>query len=423
MSHPSTVDPPTGAYDAFAARLVESGIITDPWVDGLPRFREAPLILDGPTGAALARIGREVAALYEEAVSLCHDSPELLDEFFQLSPAQKAMFLAGGPAWHGIARADVFRVTDGWAVAELNCDTPTGEPEAVVLGELAQRANPDLVDPNVDLERHFTAMVEQVTRTLTGAPPATVGLVYPTEFSEDLSLVRLYKRWFDRAGWKTVLGSPYNLARDPQSGRATLFGQPVDVVVRHYKTDWWGERGSAWLDDEILDAEPLAGPLEALLSAALDGKTAIVNPFGAVLPQNKRTMAFFWEHIHRFGVHAQEVIRELIPVTSRLEALHPEMLFAQRVDWVLKSDYGAEGDEVVLGRLTSEEEWRRAIALARPGRWVAQRYFDAERDRSGAVTNLGVFVVAGESAGLYARVHEGATDVYAASTPVLLAVS
>ena len=33
-------------YDAFAARIVETGLITDPWVDGAPRFREEPLPYD-----------------------------------------------------------------------------------------------------------------------------------------------------------------------------------------------------------------------------------------------------------------------------------------------------------------------------------------------------------------------------------------
>ncbi len=238
MTEPSTPSGAERAYAAFAESLVATGILTDPWVDGTPRFRAQPVVLDGATTAALARIGREVTALYQEAVALCQDDPDLLDDFYRLSPAQKAMFLANGPTWHGIARADVFRVSDGWAVAELNCDTPTGEPEAVVLGELAREAHPDLVDPNVDLERHVTAMLDHVTRTLTGGPPSTIGLVYPTEFSEDLSLVRLYKRWFERAGWRTVLGSPYNLGRCPKSGRATLFGEPVEAVVHHYKTDW-----------------------------------------------------------------------------------------------------------------------------------------------------------------------------------------
>ena len=48
-----------------------------------------------------------------------------------------------------------------------------------------------------------------------------------------------------------------------------------------------------------------------------------------------------------------------------------------------------------------------------------QRYFRAKEDASGSAVNYGVFVVAGEAAGLYARVQAGATDDRALSAPVL----
>ncbi len=135
-------------------------------------------------------------------------------------------------------------------------------------------------------------------------------------------------------------------------------------MLRHYKTDWWGERQSAWDDEELLDPKPLEEPLEAVLAAMLDARVAVVNPFGAVVPQNKRAMALMWEQIHRFSRRAQDTIRAHVPVTKRLEAFHKEQLAAQKDDWVLKSDYGAEGDEVVIGKLVTPEVWQR-VAGAR----------------------------------------------------------
>ncbi len=121
------------------------------------------------------------------------------------------------------------------------------------------------------------------------------------------------------------------------------------------------------------------------------------------------------------GVYwAQGLIEELVPVTMRLEAAHPEMLRSRRADWVLKSDYGAEGDEVVIGAHVTDEVWSESLAHARRGRWVAQRWFEAERDAQGRTTNMGVFLVAGEPAGLYARRGLPGTDATALSTPVLL---
>ncbi|WP_437986768.1 glutathionylspermidine synthase family protein [Sorangium sp. So ce117] len=407
------------AYDAFAAKIVDTGLITDPWFDGAPRFREEPVFVTAAEQRALYRAAEEVAAVYNELCLIVADEPSLLDDFFCLTPCQKAMWLSSQPLWHGIARADVFLTDEGPAIAELNCDTPTGEAEAVVLSALAAPDHPGARDPNGELGARFCAMVDEVARALLGeAATRRLGFVYPTEFTEDLSVIRLYQRWLTERGYSVLLGSPYNLGHDDRG--LSLFDVPFSVLLRHYKTDWWGERSSVWIDEQIPDAEPLAGPLGAVLSAAADGRAAILNPLGAVLPQNKRSMAFMWEHLHRFSPHAQSVIQRHVPVTSRLETVHPELLLAQREEWVLKSDYGAEGEEVILGRHTPDEVWRASLAKAREGRWIAQRYFSALENARRESVNYGIYLIAGEACGIYARVQAGMTDVAALSAPALV---
>jgi hypothetical protein len=130
-----------------------------------------------------------------------------------------------------------------------------------------------------------------------------------------------------------------------------------------------------------------------------------------------------WEHIHRFSKRSQATIEALVPVTSRLETVHPERLIVEQRDWVLKSDYGAEGEEVVIGRDCTAETWAESLRLARPGRWIAQRHFEAVRDARGRVPNYGVFLVAGRAAGLYLRLAEGSHDATALSAPILVSGS
>ncbi len=408
------------AYDEFARRIVDSKILTDPWLDGKPRFRQAPTFVSPASQAAMYRAAEAVAEVYNELCLIVRDHPELADDFFGLTPFQRAMWLSSAPLWHGLARADVFVTTDGLSFAELNCDTPTGEAEAVILSALAKAEHPHAVDPNAGLEQRFLAMVRALAaRELTpGAARKTVGLVYPTEMTDDLALVRLYRSWLTAAGYEVVLGSPYNLT--DEGGELALFDVPVSIMVRHYKTDWWGERIAAWDDAVIADTEPLVEPLRAALEASVSGRCAIVNPFGAVIPQNKRAMAFMWEHIHRFSPRATEVIERYIPVTSRLETMHSEQLLAQQNEWVLKSEYGAEGEEVVVGRRVSEEIWKASLAHARPGHWVAQRYFEAETNERGETVNYGIYLVAGEACGMYLRAQEGPTNDHAVSVPVLV---
>lgn len=415
------------AYDNFARRVVAGKVLTDPWIDGRPRFRQEPLVVRAEEAQAMYRAAESVAEVYNELCLIVSDHPDLLDDFFGLTPFQKAMWLASAPLWHGLARADVFVTDEGLAFAELNCDTPTGEAEAVVLNACVAGDHPGLRDPNTGLQKRFLAMVETLAaRELQRRPEGagadkklkTVGLVYPTEMTDDLALVRLYRSWFQEAGYQVVLGSPYNLS--VKDDALCLFDTPFSILVRHYKTDWWGERIAAWDDAVIPDVLPLTDPLSAVLEGSLSGHVSIVNPFGAVLPQNKRSMAFMWEHIHRFSPRGADVIRRHIPVTSRLETMHHEQLLAAREEWVLKSDYGAEGDEVVVGRRVTDEIWRASLAHARPGHWVAQRYFAAQRASNGEIVNYGIYLVAGEASGIYARVQDGPTDERALSVPVLV---
>jgi glutathionylspermidine synthase len=407
------------AYDAFARRIVDGGILTDPWMAGEPRFRHEPIVVSAALQRELYRASEEVAAVYDEMCRVVAEHPHLLDDFFCLTPYQKTMWLASRPLWHGIARADVFVTDGGLAFTELNCDTPTGEAEAVVLGALVSPEHEGAIDPNRDLGARFVAMVERLAaHELASDAVRTVGIVYPTELTEDLSLVRLYRQWFEERGYRVVLGSPYNLELDARG--LVIFDTPFSIMLRHYKTDWWGERVSVWDDARIADVEPLERPLRAALSASVEGRCAIVNPFGSVLPQNKRAMALMWEHVHCFSPGAEDVIRRHIPLTSRLETMHEVELTSQKDDWVIKSDYGAEGEEVIVGRHTSAEVWRASIAHARPGRWIAQRYFEAHVDDKGQSVNYGVYLIAGEAAGLYTRMQTGPTDDTAVSAPVLV---
>jgi glutathionylspermidine synthase len=407
------------SYEAYAERVVESGIVLDPWLAGVPRLAAEPLVVGEADWRTMARVGEEVAELYDEVCQLVDDDDDVLESFFALTPVQKLMWNAARPFWHGFARADVFETREGHVISELNCDTPTGEPEAVVLGAIARADRPELLDPNASLERRFVDMLELVIeRLVDGSPPKTIGIVYPTEFTEDLSVIRLYRRWLVTRGYDVVLGSPYNLGTTAD-GRATLFDRPLAAILRHYKTDAWGERVSAWSDEELPDALPLGAPLSAALRASIERKTAVVNPFGSVVPQNKRSMAFMWEFIHRFSTRGRSLVERYVPFSSRLETMHPERLLADREGWVLKSDYGAEGDEVVIGAAVDDATWREVIACARPGRWIAQRYFEAS-SKDGEITNYGVFLVAGEASGLYVRRQSGATDEAAISVPVLV---
>jgi hypothetical protein len=420
-----TAEPAAGGYDRLAAALVETGLITDPWVDGQARFSAQPLRLPAVQAQALAAAAEAVAAAVHEGALMVLARPELLDACLALTPVQKLLWQSSAPLWHGLARADVFLVDgpDGCrpVVCELNADTPSGLPEAVLLGPAAGVAPGQ--DPNRALESRFGDLLDRFLQGVDRPDPArppVVGIVYPTEIAGDFGLIRLYQRWCQARGWNVVLGGPFNL-RPAAGNRVALFSRSCDLILRHYKTDWWAERLPIWADeDPYPDPEPLQGPLAALLAAVAAGRCAVVNPFGAVLAQNKRMMALLWEQLAHLSAPARAAVEAHLPWTVRLEAADRRQLLAEQADWVLKSDYGCEGEEVIVGRAVDPAEWEACLAQALPRRWVAQRYFHARRGPDDEVVNHGVYLIGGRRAGLYARLSRGATDAAAVSAPVEL---
>jgi len=409
------------AYETLARHLMDSGIIADPYVLGEPRFSSETLLL-APDRVATLNTAAEAACRLHHAVGrVVAASPELLDHFLCLTPVQKLMWQASHPRWHLLARADVFETENGPLVCELNADTPTGEAEAVLLSRYAAAYSADVTDPNALLEQRFCDALESAAVAgLDASFPRTCAIIYPTEIPEDLALVRLYRGWLEARGWQVVLGSPFNVQAAADGG-VTVLGTQVSVVIRHYKTDGWGERAPVWDDESpYVDAAPLLAPLHALLNAEVNRRCVVVNPFGCVLMQNKRCMALLWEESARFSTEEQALVERYIPRTWRMELMAVEELAANRERYVLKSDYGAEGNEVLVGALTTETHWKQALVHAVPGRWVVQERFHSRTQADGAELNLGVFVVGGQAAGLYVRSQHGPTNGTALSVPVLV---
>ena len=59
--------------------------------------------------------------------------------------------------------------------------------------------------------------------------PLTVGIVYPTELTEDLGLVALYRRWLEERGCDAIIAQGYEAGGhrgvfDPDAASATMFG-------------------------------------------------------------------------------------------------------------------------------------------------------------------------------------------------------
>ena len=401
--------------------LADCGIPSLPYIDGNSRIRPSPCFVPSRRMRALRNAAVAVCGAYDNLCDILAGDPSHLCDFFRLTRLQKLLWYSSGSLWHGIARADIFCTTEGkLAVAEVNSDTPSGVDEAYLLGEFAAPGYPGFHNPSRDLRDGFLSVINDAYRGLRSrSTRPAVALVYPTDIPEDQGMLVLYQRWLEEAGFTVTMGSPSNIERG-ENGRAAMFGTEIDVLFRHYKTDWWCERVNVWKDARpIPDDGPLLDELKNVIEPMTEGDLAVVNPFGAVITQNKLSLAFFHEKMDLFRKDSRDAIQRYIPFTRRLSSFEPGVLEHEKDAWVLKSDYGCEGAEVIVGRLTGEEAWTNALELAEPSHWVAQRYFQAERDDAGSIENYGLYIAGGKPAGLYVRLAEGVTGSTAVVAPAL----
>jgi len=419
---------PPLSYGDFARMLYATGVISDPWLGGKERFRLRPALLSQSQAERLRTAAERVGLIYHELSEIVIRRPELLDQFFNLTPWQKVMWLASGGRWHGISRVDLFICRDGRIRAcEMNSDTPSGEAEAVLLNQLLHAFHPNTIDPNEGFDERFWQMLvaSHRARTGQGAEPESVAIIYPTDLPEDLSMIAIYKRWLEDRRCKVTLGSPFNLGVDDQ-GRVTVMGEAVDLIIRHYKTDWWGERETIWTNQApFADPDPLSRELILLLEAENEGRVTVVNPFGSVVTQNKFAMALMWERRELFSEQSRGWIADYIPETRRLTAINREEL--NRDEWVLKSDYGCEGDSVLCGPFVKPQDWQLALATAIQEHWIAQRFFEVApvNDAQGgeeALPNYGVYLIGGRAAGFYTRLSQKATNYESVTAPTFISL-
>ena len=85
-----TCDP----YPGYASRLTATGLLSDPWLDGRPRFQRRPLMLSSRDLASLYEAAEGVLAVLHELAVICGAEPQLVQHWFGLTRAQQIMWAA-----------------------------------------------------------------------------------------------------------------------------------------------------------------------------------------------------------------------------------------------------------------------------------------------------------------------------------------
>lgn len=288
-----------------------------------------------------------------------------------------------------------------WQISEVNADVPGGLIEAGpllrLMGDLLGGAGLDAAgtggrqtppDPGTALARSIQRRLRARGGDAQGS--GLVALVHATAYADDFQVMHRLAACIESEGLRSVLAAPDHI-RWEAGGKArhTPTGAPIDAIVRFYPAEWLPELGSIKQWGGLFGPGRRRGPA---------GRSAVLtNPATAVLVQSKR-WPLVWDRL----TTRLPTWRRLLPETR-----DPRDRATRDADWVLKPAMGRVGEGVLVPGVASKREREIRNAARRDHRaWVAQHRFESIPIPSplGPLhVCLGVYVVDGRAAGLYAR--------------------
>lgn len=296
-----------------------------------------------------------------------------------------------------LRRYDFHWSSEGWRISEVNADVPGGFAEASFLSPLALAAGLPGRAPEAFLENLGMALEKRLPLG------AEIALVYATAYADDFQVMAAVAETLRSRGFQVSGVGPDGLTWKSGAGnrRALVQGRPVAAILRFFPVEWLAELGSSYPWENYL-IEREGGPL-------------LLNPGWAALSQSKRA-PLQWAGIN-----------ESMPTWNKLlPESRPPRFWDGDPNWLHKPAFGRVGERIVTRRWSASKIWRKAQwnILRAPRQWVRQKCF--------AVTSvsvidqeyfpcLGVFVLGGKMAGLYARVgRHPLIDKKAREVPLLL---
>jgi hypothetical protein len=198
----------------------------------------------------------------------------------------------------------------------------------------------------------------------------------------------------EERGARGVLVSPTALRL--RKGALFARGERLGALYRYFPAEYMQGQGN----------------LAEVVAAVRSGAVRTLTSFAHIYAQSKLAFSRAWARAASLDDEARAAVGAYVPETRDLADVPRESLENERAEWVVKRAYGRVGDEVVVGALLGDDEWRALVrgALelrARGESWIAQRYV---RQRAIATpwgpmfVTLGAYVLDGRFAGYFARI-------------------
>lgn len=350
----------------------------DMYMGGTCRILPESIVLSRDTHAHLVRVAEAFAGVLRRFETAARRDPQLI-EALGIDPALRPFLAAESEREPAFARADFFLTPEGeWMLSEFNEDAPGGFNEAVGVYEiLAARELGGVPAGNLK-----SALCDGF------AGDDRVGFIYATAFSEDLQHCAVLDKWLTQLGHRTVRAGPDQLRR---KWTGTYLGdRRIEGLFRFYPGEWLGLMPNA---RDWVRALP---------------KLCLMNPPVRMLSQSKKSFRFLRES-DVVEPADRALARRHCPVTEDFDPLQLERYRRGREWLVLKRAFGRMGDAVVMGALTTEQDWNAALAHAagRTREFAMQERFEVaplEFESGTMYPTIGVYTVNGRFAGYYSRV-------------------
>ncbi|HWP96301.1 MAG TPA: glutathionylspermidine synthase family protein [Syntrophomonadaceae bacterium] len=296
-------------------------------------------------------------------------------------------------------RFDAFeRAKGGIFFSEFNYDKPCAQREILV-----SNANEPEGNPNQEFANKFRQGVVKLWEAYgNGRDRPNVGVLVDPNHYEESHLAFLYADLLKPLGYQCTLVGGSNL--QVENEHLSAFGKPLDLILRQFPTEF---------SSEVHDYPKLLKLLEKR-------QVLMLNDPRAIVPQAKSLFAYLWQLYEEKSSWLSEdeaaAIRETIPYTRVYKRSDQEELLSEREHWVIKSVFGRYSEEVYIGAMMSDQDWKEVIDYINESRHphviqefvpikrqIVPRYDGRDYRDEIAFGNYGIYFTCGEFAGCCVR--------------------
>ena len=369
------------AAPELARSLADDWLIFDPYVAGERRVDLHPLMLPRHLHRAASAAAEDVVRVIDAAAARAFADGDEAARYRvhpNVAALARASHAAGDDA--SLVRVDLLFGADGrWHACEINADCPGGHNESMALPRLARRAGLTMGENPTDL---VEALADRLADLAEGGD---VGILFATAYAEDLQVCALLRRALATRGVIAHLAPPTAPRFDGSALR--IWDHPVRVLYRYFPIEYMeGQRNLAEIEE-----------------AVACGAVRTLSSFSQLFAQSKLAFA----RACALGVSSTSIAE-----THEISEIAQEELCRDRSRWVIKRAFGRVGDDVHIGPLASEEDWKTLVhdvaKEARAGTsWIAQRFVEQAplaTPWGPRYVTLGAYVLDGAFHGYFARI-------------------